>query len=77
MKEMKAVIFSIFCILAVLTLGAGATGNASSEELSRTSAADCVTPPNDLGGYHVVHAIWQRPSWGISGHTPRDSKIWI
>ncbi len=77
MKEMKAVIFSIFCILAVLALAGGAAGNASFEGLSRTSAAGCVIPPSDLGGYHVVHAIWQRPGWGISGHIPRDSKIWI
>lgn len=77
MKEMKAGIFSMFCILAILTLGAAAAGNASPGGLSQTSAADCVIPPNDLGGYHVVHAIWQRPGWGISEHTPRDSKIWI
>jgi hypothetical protein len=76
MKVMNAV-GSMLGILAVLTLGAGAAANDSSDGLSRASAADCVSPATDPREYQVIHAIWQRPGWVASRYIPRDSKIWI
>jgi hypothetical protein len=76
MKVMNAV-DSMLGILAVLMLGAGAAGNARADGLSQARAADCVSPATDSGEYHVVHAIWQRPSWAASRHVPRDSNIWM
>jgi len=76
MKSMNAV-GSMLGILAVLTLGTGAAGNESPDGLTQAYAVHCVNPATDPGDYHVVHAIWQRPSWVAPGHVPRDSKIWI
>jgi len=76
MKAMNA-IGSILAILAVLTLGAGATRNATTDGLTRAPAVECVSPGAFPGGFRVEHAIWQRPSWVAPGHVPRNSKIWI
>ncbi len=76
MKLMNAV-GSLLGMLAVLTLGAGAAQGDSPGRLGQVSTADCVSPAADRGGYHVVHAIWPRPSRGASGRVPRDSKIWM
>jgi len=77
MKTMNAV-GSMLGILAILTLGTGAAGNDASDGPSQPSAADCVRPAAaDRGDYHVVHAIWQRPSGVASRLVPRDSKLWI
>ncbi len=77
MKVMDTV-GSMLGILAFLMLSAGAVGNDSPPAgLSHASAADRVSPAAYRGDYHVVHAIWQRPSWVVSGHGPQDSKLWI
>jgi len=76
MKAMSAV-GSTLGILSILTLGAGAAGNDSPDGLTKAPTVQRVNPATFRGDYHVVHAIWQRPSWAAPGHVPRDSKIWI
>ena len=68
---------SMLGILAILTLGTGASGNESPDGLTQGSAVICVNSASDPVDYHVVHAIWQRPRWVAPEHVPRDSKIWI
>ena len=76
MKSMYAV-GPMLGMLAVVTLGAGTARDNSLERLGQVSTADCMSPAADREDYHVVHAIWPRPSRGGSGHVPRDSKIWM
>jgi len=76
MKVMNTV-GSVFGILTVLTLGAGATGNDSTDGLSQASTTDCARVAPDPGGHPVVHAIWERPGWVASGQVSRNPKIWL
>ncbi len=76
MKSMNAV-GPMLGMLAVLTLGAGTARDEPPERLGQVFPADCMNSAADRGDYHVVHAIWPRPSRGASGHVPRDSKIWM